>query len=247
MEELRWWSRLMLVSAIVALLLLLAGPLGYKFEISPLQQSLVSLLIALVISILVFVVALVMAVVSNSKGLTRNRNLVLISLALSLVPLVIMVPQMAKGTSVPPIHDITTDTADPPAFFAAVPLRINAPNDLVYGMEQIPPEEMARMQAAAYPNVKPLQSSLTVDAAVARAAEVLSDQGLEVINIDPPAGIVEAVATTFWFGFKDDLVVRVRPSGAGSVIDVRSVSRVGQSDVGANAARIERFLAAFQD
>ena len=89
------------------------------------------------------------------------------------------------------------------------------------------------------------KATKTVDAAVARAVEVLSNQGLEVVNIDPPAGIVEAVATTFWFGFKDDLVVRIRPEGDGSVIDVRSVSRVGQSDVGANAARIERFLTAF--
>ncbi len=245
MEELRWWSRLMLVSAIVALLLLLAGPLGYKFEISPLQQSLVSLLISLVVAILVLVVALVMAFVATRKNLTRNRNLVLISAALCLVPIIVMVPQMVKGTSVPPIHDITTDTVDPPAFFAVVPLRINAANDLVYGMEQISPTEMARLQNEAYPNVKPLQSSLTVDAAVARTVEVLSEQGLEVVNIDPPAGIVEAVATTFWFGFKDDVVVRIRPEGDGSVIDVRSVSRVGQSDVGANAARIERFLAAF--
>jgi uncharacterized protein (DUF1499 family) len=72
--------------------------------------------------------------------------------------------------------------------------------------------------------------------------------GLEVVHVDEQAGIVEATATTFWFGFKDDVVVRVRPaaSGVGSLVDVRSVSRVGVSDLGANARRIGEFLELFE-
>jgi uncharacterized protein (DUF1499 family) len=68
---------------------------------------------------------------------------------------------------------------------------------------------------------------------------------LKIESTDIAAGLVEATATTFWFGFKDDVVVRVVANAAGSRIDIRSVSRVGQSDIGANAARIEKFLAAF--
>ncbi len=75
---------------------------------------------------------------------------------------------------------------------------------------------------------------------------MLEDQGLEVVNVNSELGMVEAVATTFWFGFKDDLVVRVTETDEGSVVDVRSVSRVGQSDIGANAARIQEFLRRFQ-
>jgi uncharacterized protein (DUF1499 family) len=71
---------------------------------------------------------------------------------------------------------------------------------------------------------------------------VLEDLGLEIVAVDEAAGRVEATATTFWFGFKDDVVVRVRSSGAGSVVDVRSVSRVGVSDLGANARRIGQIL-----
>jgi uncharacterized protein (DUF1499 family) len=74
---------------------------------------------------------------------------------------------------------------------------------------------------------------------------VLTDQGLEIVAVDSDAGLVEATATTFWFGFKDDLVVRVEAIESGSRVDVRSVSRVGQSDVGQNAKRIEKFLAVF--
>jgi uncharacterized protein (DUF1499 family) len=65
----------------------------------------------------------------------------------------------------------------------------------------------------------------------------------EIVASDAPAGRIEATATTMWFGFKDDIVVRVRPeAGGGSRVDVRSVSRVGQSDVGANAKRIREFI-----
>jgi uncharacterized protein (DUF1499 family) len=70
----------------------------------------------------------------------------------------------------------------------------------------------------------------------------LEEMGLEIVTTDPVVGIVEATATTFWFGFKDDVVVRVRASGSGSLVDVRSVSRVGVSDIGVNARRIGELL-----
>ena len=71
---------------------------------------------------------------------------------------------------------------------------------------------------------------------------VLQDLGLEIVNEDTAAGMIEATATTFWFGFKDDVVVRVRATASGSIVDIRSVSRVGQSDLGANAKRIRAIL-----
>jgi uncharacterized protein (DUF1499 family) len=66
--------------------------------------------------------------------------------------------------------------------------------------------------------------------------------GLEIVAVDKEAGLVEATATTFWFGFKDDVVVRIVGNGEGSRIDLRSMSRVGQGDVGANADRITDFV-----
>ena len=97
----------------------------------------------------------------------------------------------------------------------------------------------------AYPDLKPIESDLSVAYAVDRTEATLQAMGLEIVAVDKDAGLVEATATTFWFGFKDDLVVRVQPTHTGSKIDVRSVSRVGQSDLGANGARIAKFLQAF--
>lgn len=245
MEETRWWTRLLLISAIISVVLLAGGPLGYKFGLSPLQPSLVSLLVALVGAVIVFVASLIMVIVAHRNGLVTNRNLLLTALVISLVPPLVMVPQIAKGRSVPPIHDISTDVTNPPTYSKAVGLRAHAINDLEYGTETLSAEEHGQMQMKAYPDVKPLESDLSVSDAVARAEQVLKSQGLEVVNVDVDAGMVEAVATTFWFGFRDDVVVRVTPTLDGSIIDVRSVSRVGVSDVGANAARIMKFLEAF--
>jgi uncharacterized protein (DUF1499 family) len=244
-EETKWWSKFCLVSAVLALVLLLAGPLGYKYGIAELMPSFAALILALVMGVLVLVVGLVMLAVAAKKNLVKDRNLLLVAVVCSLVPVIAMAPAIIKVRSVPPIHDITTDTAEPPLFDVAVGLRVNAPNELTYGAGQASPAALAKLQQTAYPQLKSLQSNLAPADAVARAALVLAEQGLEVVNTDPENGRVEAVATSFWFGFKDDLVVRVRATPAGSSIDVRSVSRVGQSDVGANAARIEKFLGAF--
>jgi uncharacterized protein (DUF1499 family) len=151
---------------------------------------------------------------------------------------------MMKARSVPPIHDISTDTINPPEFNAVVALRKDAANDLVYAHEDSA-ETLAKLQIAAYPDLQPTTTGLTVEAAVNRATNILKAQGLEIVSSDTAAGTVEATATTFWFGFKDDVVVRATAGEAGTTIDVRSVSRVGQSDVGANAARIKKFLDAF--
>lgn len=247
MEETKWWTRLLLVSAIIAVVLLAAGPLGYKFGASPLAPSLISLLLSLAGAVIVFVASLIMVIVAHRGGLERNRNLLLVTMGICLVPMVVMGPQIATARSVPPIHDITTDTDDPPAFVEIVSLRANAPNDLEYGSEMEPAAKLARLQQEAYPDIETLESDLGVAEAVARAEAVLSDLGMEVVNVDAEQGIVEAVDTTFWFGFKDDVVVRVRPSASGSIVDIRSVSRVGQSDVGKNASRIRSILAAFRD
>lgn len=245
MEETRWWTRLLLVSAIIAVFLLLGGPLSYKFGISPLQPAFLSLLLALIGGAIVLVASLVMVVVAQRAGLAGNRNQLLVTIVLSVIPIVVMVPQMMKGSNVPPIHDITTDTVNPPKYFKVANYRVDAANSLEYGAGFDSPEELAALQHKAYPAVKPLMTEMSVADAVKRAGTVLREQGLDVVNIDPDRGIVEAVATTFWFGFKDDVVVRVTPNDSGSVVDVRSVSRVGQSDLGVNAARIEKFLASF--
>jgi uncharacterized protein (DUF1499 family) len=139
--------------------------------------------------------------------------------------------------SVPPIHDISTDTADPPIFVAVLPRRAGASNPVEYGGETI-----ATQQRKAYPDVQPLQVPAAPPQAFERALGAARAMGWEVVDAQPSEGRIEATATTPWFGFKDDVVVRVRPAGSGSVVDVRSLSRVGRSDLGANAKRIRAYL-----
>lgn len=139
---------------------------------------------------------------------------------------------------VPPIHDITTDPADPPAFVAVLPLRAEAPNPAAYGGPDV-----AAAQRESYPDVRPLVLPSPPGATFPRALAAARAMGWTVVAADSAAGRIEATATTRWFRFKDDVVVRIRAQGAGSRVDARSVSRVGQSDVGTNARRIRAYLA----
>lgn len=144
--------------------------------------------------------------------------------------------QMRAG-SVPRIHDITTDTILPPGFKAVLPLRTDASNPLIYGGSFI-----AEQQKKAYPDIKPLDLPIPFGAAYEMALLIAKDRGWQIVGTDPANGSIEAVDTTFWFGFKDDISIRITPLGTDARVDVRSVSRVGLSDIGTNAKRIRAFL-----
>jgi uncharacterized protein (DUF1499 family) len=246
MEEIKTSTRALLVSAVVLLIILVTGPLGYRFSVVPLEPSLISLLIAFAGGALVFLFGSVYLLIAIQSGLGVNRNLVIVSMILGLLPVGVVGPQMAAVSEVPPIHDITTDTTNPPKFVAIVPLRKNAPNGYDYGVSEAwPAEKLGATTIEAYPSLKPIKSDLSVAEAVDRTEFTLQTMGLEIVAINTDAGLVEATATTFWFGFKDDMVVRISGDGEGSIIDLRSMSRVGQSDVGANAARISDFSERF--
>jgi len=141
-----------------------------------------------------------------------------------------------RAQRVPPIHDITTDLDNPPAFDAIVPLRASAPNTLDR------PPVIATQQREGYPDLAPVTVSLPPAQAFDRALAIAQGKGWEIVTADRASGRIEATDTTFWFGFKDDVAVRLTPWGAGTRVDVRSVSRVGRSDVGTNARRIRAFL-----
>jgi uncharacterized protein (DUF1499 family) len=145
---------------------------------------------------------------------------------------------MAKtAASVPAIHDITTDTSNPPVFVAVIPLRKEALNPYEYGGPEI-----AGLQKKAYPDIKPLEMSVPVEKAFDKSLAVAKKMGWEIVATEKSDGRIEATATTLWMGFKDDVVIRVTDNGSGSRVDIRSESRVGKSDVGTNAKRIRSFL-----
>ena len=146
-----------------------------------------------------------------------------------------------RAQHVPPIHDITTDTENPPAFVAILPLRADAPNSVEYKGR-----EVAAQQKKAYPDLQPLTVNAPPDVAFQRALRAARDAGWDIVESRPDQGRIEATDTTLWFGFKDDIVVRVTSLDSASRIDVRSVSRVGKSDVGTNASRIRNYLSKIQ-
>jgi uncharacterized protein (DUF1499 family) len=168
----------------------------------------------------------------------RAAGLAVLSLVVALAVLAVPWRMQAAARRAPLIHDITTDPEDPPAFVAVLPRRTGATNPVAYGGPAV-----AAQQRAAYPDVVPLDlpaPPARVFPAVEAAARAL---GWTVVAADPAAGRLEATATTPWFGFKDDVVVRLRPHTGGTRVDVRSLSRIGGGDLGTNAARVRAFLA----
>jgi uncharacterized protein (DUF1499 family) len=144
-----------------------------------------------------------------------------------------------RARAAPPIHDITTDTEDPPRFVAVLARRAGAPNSPEYGGAPI-----AAQQKRAFPDIVPIALPQSPDRAFEHALATARSLGWEIVAADAHDRRIEATDMTRWFGFKDDVVIRVRPDGVGSRVDVRSESRVGRGDVGTNAARIRRFRAA---
>lgn len=149
--------------------------------------------------------------------------------------------QLQPPVSYPPIHDITTDTSNPPQFIVLDDNRAGAKNTLVYSGP-----EVAAEQNKAYPDIAPIQSNKSAPEAFSEALRVGKAMGWEIVGQDPTALRFEATARTSVYRFVDDIVVVVSPVDSASRIDIRSVSRVGLGDRGVNAARIREFTEAFE-
>jgi Protein of unknown function (DUF1499) len=184
-------------------------------------------------------VALVAGVASIISGGSRGAAVAALLLAIGAAAGPLGVVLKARG--VPMIHDISTDTDDPPLFVAVLSRRAAEDNPAAYGGP-----EVAAAQHRAYPDLRSVDLGDPPGRVFERAQDAVRRLGWELVASDRAAGRIEATDTTFWFGFKDDVAIRVRPQGSGSRVDVRSVSRVGKSDLGANAARIRRLLTALQ-
>jgi uncharacterized protein (DUF1499 family) len=168
----------------------------------------------------VFVGAGAMLLSLIAFSIPRARSMMRLgALALGLAAAAVPLEFQRRARAVPPINDISTAGDTAPA--------------------------MAEQQRRAYPDVQPLMLSVPPDEAFERARTAALDMGWEIVSADPAAGRIDAVAATFWFGFRDDVTVRVTPQGGASRIDVRSKSRIGRGDAGANAGRIRRYLKMF--
>lgn len=226
-----WPIRVAFITLVAAALVIAAGPLtaaGAPFQIG------------LALFALGGLVAGIGAVVTAIYALRKRGPSVLMGIAAvsGLIAFGVLAAKIAEGRSVPSIHDITTDTRNPPPFQALLAERGESASPAAYDGEVA-----AAAQRTAYPDLTGVLLSEAPTAAFDRALAATRDMGWRIVLADAAAGRIEAVATVPWWGFKDDVVVRVSPDAGGSRVDVRSKSRVGRGDLGVNAARIRAYLA----
>lgn len=217
-----------LACAGAAALLLACGPWGVRRGL----WSYVTGLAMLGGSLLLAASALALLV----AGARQGPRPVFAGIALALVVLAIPGRALWAARGAPPIHDVTTDLADPPQFERVLALRGPGTNPVTE-----PDARRAARQRRAYPDLAPVLLDIPPGDAFDRIERTAEAFGWEVVTRDPARGHLEAVATTRWFAFRDDVVVRVRPAPTGASVDVRSASRVGVGDAGTNARRIRAF------
>jgi uncharacterized protein (DUF1499 family) len=212
------------LAALAGSVLLLGAGLGVRADLWHYRTGFMLLAAAAFIGL----AAAALSILVLSLAKLRRRGFRVPMAALAVGAAVALVPWQLQqhARSLPAIHDISTDTENPPRLAAA------------YGGQAI-----AEQQRKAYPEIQPLVLAVPPSVAFSRARDAAEELGWQIIAADRAAGRIEAVATTFWFGFKDDVAVRISAVRGGSRIDVRSVSRVGRSDAGANARRIREYLA----
>ncbi len=185
-------------------------------------------------------IALALATIVPTRPGERRRGFVAAFLALVIglgaawAPLTLFL----QAVGAPRINDVSTDTVNPPPMVVILQLRSDAVTPPAY-----PGKAVAEQQHAAYPDLAPIVLNVPPAEAFKRVDAVAMAMGWDVVARAPNDGRIEAVDTSKWFGFHDDIVVRIRPEGGGSRIDIRSKSRVGRADLGANAHRIRAFTA----
>jgi len=226
----------LLVAVTAALAALLAGP-GYRLAWWSLGTGFTVLRWAAWGAAAAAAIAVVAALLARPDGPRRGFAVALAALAIGVATFAWPTVLFLRAKSAPPIHDVTTDTENPPRFVGALSARAGASNPADYGGAEI-----AVQQRRAYPAIVPFDSSLPPPAMFDRSLSVVRAMGWQVLSTERDEGRIEATDTTPFFGFADDIVIRIVPRGTGSRVDVRSVSRVGKSDLGTNARRVGEFL-----
>jgi uncharacterized protein (DUF1499 family) len=225
------------IAAVVAAVMVGGAGPAYRLDIIPLPSAFTVLRWGAWLGLGAAIIALICGGIALSIGRRRGFAYTLASVVLGAVAFGVPFAMLQSAKKAAPIHDISTDTVNPPRFVAILPLRAGAPNSVQYEGEAV-----AKQQRTVYPDIRPLDRNEQPDAAFQRALTAARELGWDVVAAVPGEGRIESTDTTIWFGFKDDIVVRVAPVAGGSRIDVRSVSRLGTSDLGKNAARVRAYL-----
>lgn len=248
----RTWIRILLFSALGCLVLAIGGAWLHKFGIAPFRISNILVLLSFLISIIVAILSIgtlfVRVLRKQSFGLFTLLFAFLICFGLAGYAAILF----NKSASVPVIYDIATNLDDPPMFSEiAMARRGTSSNKLALtATDDVSLREATRRgNLEAYQDVQSLDVETSQSFTHSAALELVEERGWDLVSQDAAIGRIEAIAETFWFGFKDDVAIRIRinEETGQTTVDMRSVSRIGLSDLGTNAQRIQRFLADLQN
>ncbi len=231
---------LVTLSGMAAILLLLATGVGYQKGAFDLAQAFNLLRIGALMGIAGAGFSIFFILWQRPQGL--NLVVIAMSAMLGIVAFYMPYRQLLLSQRLPAIHDITTDTTNPPAFVAIARVRVAAANPVTYDGA-----ETAVQQRRAYPDIRTIMLPYTTDDVFAASMQVVEELGWRIAEANVQQGRIEATVTSRWFGLKDDVVVRLVPDGGVTVLDMRSKSRVGITDVGSNAGHIRTFIAALDE
>jgi uncharacterized protein (DUF1499 family) len=221
-------------AALGLLLLALAGPL-YRVGL-PLEWAFGMFRVAAYVGLIAVVAGIVAGTLAYRRKAWLSIAVSAVALLLGIGAVAIPLTWQQRAQAAPPIYDVTTDLENPPAFKAILPLRADASNPL----ERSP--QLADLQRKGYGDLAPITLPAAPGQVFEKALRMTQQEGWAVADADKQAGVIEATDTTPWFGFEDDIVIRLTPWGSGTRVDVRSASRVGLNDMGTNARRIRAFL-----
>lgn len=225
----------LLVSSTAMLLLIGSGPL-HQLGLLSYGAGVTGLRLAVVFGVLSVAIAL-----PTLLSAIRRRSIaqVVIAVACALAGMLAIaapVRARARAQAAAPLHDVTTDLDDPPVFVALLEEYDTTP--------EILRREAATdaLQRQAYPDLGPLVLPVSPDMAFEEVLESMTELDWPVADANPDEGRVETTVHSPWFGFKDDVVIRLKAMGASTRVDVRSVTRDGSHDMGRNAAHVREFL-----
>ena len=229
-------ARILLYLSIFAAFLFMISGYGYQWGIWSLGIGFSIMRYSAYAAMALFVMN-VIAIWVNRKSSAAIITYLVISGFITLIISGTALYWQQKAQSVPPIHDITTDLVNPPDFVALIRLREDAPNPPGYAGE-----ETAALQREAYPQIETLVLNEDLQQVMDRAVMIVVNRKWQLVAINRSEGRIEATEKLPWFGFSDDVVIRFTDDNGNTRVDMRSKSRIGRSDVGVNARRIERFL-----
>jgi uncharacterized protein (DUF1499 family) len=244
-----WGGKLIFAMGAGAALWGLIGPLGSGWGFWGWQKGLGGLQYSFFLAIATLLLGLLIGWLAKRRGSNAPKMLRWLGMTIAFLYAGWMLSWIYTARSVPAIHDVSTDLADAPQFRMLELRKDNLDN--VPGADEPamkgfnPQQRWESLHREAYADVRTVRINQTVAEVIGKAERLAKTRGWEIAIADPVEGRLEATATTALFRFKDDVVLRVRPTedGKGSVVDMRSVSRDGVSDLGVNAKRVRAFLA----